>query len=114
MVRAAPKLVETRRNILLVEVAGIAPLYSTQRTEAVRWMSRSKIHKATATAGDLLYEGSITVDQELIERLGLPPGDKVLVVSNIFGARSKPTSSPAMRLRCDLHQPRRLTPHKEG
>ncbi|MGO9518685.1 MAG: aspartate 1-decarboxylase [Candidatus Korobacteraceae bacterium] len=50
-------------------------------------MLRSKIHKATVTDANLLYEGSITIDQELIERVGLLPGEKVLVVSNTSGAR---------------------------
>jgi len=53
----------------------------------MRWMLRSKIHKATVTDADLRYEGSITIDQELIERVGLLPGEKVLVVSNTSGAR---------------------------
>jgi aspartate 1-decarboxylase len=53
----------------------------------MRWMLRSKIHKATVTQADLRYEGSITIDQELIERVGLLPGEKVLVVSNTSGAR---------------------------
>lgn len=33
------------------------------------------------------YIGSITVDEELIEKAGLWPGEKVLVVSNTSGAR---------------------------
>src|SRR5208282_4985711 len=53
----------------------------------MRWMLRSKIHKATVTDANLLYEGSITIDQELIERVGLWPGEKVLVVSNTSGTR---------------------------
>jgi aspartate 1-decarboxylase len=53
----------------------------------MRWMLRSKIHKATVTQADLSYEGSITIDRELIERVGLLPGEKVLVVSNTSGAR---------------------------
>jgi aspartate 1-decarboxylase len=53
----------------------------------MRWMLRSKIHKATVTEADLRYVGSITIDQELIERIGLLPGEKVMVVSNTSGAR---------------------------
>ena len=53
----------------------------------MRWMLRSKIHKATVTEADLSYVGSITIDQELIERIGLLPGEKVMVVSNTSGAR---------------------------
>ncbi len=36
-----------------------------------RKMLRAKIHRATVTAGDLAYEGSITVDAELLRLAGL-------------------------------------------
>jgi aspartate 1-decarboxylase len=54
---------------------------------AMRWVLRSKIHNATVTDADLAYVGSITVDMELAERVGIWPGEKVLVVSNTSGAR---------------------------
>ena len=50
-------------------------------------MLRSKIHNATVTEADLSYVGSITVDEELLEKTGLLEGEKVLVVSNTSGAR---------------------------
>lgn len=53
----------------------------------MRWLLRSKIHKATVTEANLAYVGSITIDQDLIDRAGLLPGEKVLVVSNTSGAR---------------------------
>jgi len=53
----------------------------------VRSVLRSKIHKATVTQADLDYVGSITLDVALTERVGLWPGEKVLVVSNTSGAR---------------------------
>ena len=53
----------------------------------MRWLLRSKIHNATVTAADLSYIGSITIDEELIEKAGLWAGEKVLVVSNTSGAR---------------------------
>src|SRR5438067_13262531 len=53
----------------------------------MRWLMRSKIHNATVTEANLAYVGSITIDGELIERVGLIPGEKVLVVSNTSGAR---------------------------
>jgi aspartate 1-decarboxylase len=53
----------------------------------MRWIMRSKIHKATVTQADLEYIGSITIDEILIEKSGLWPGEKVLVVSNTSGAR---------------------------
>ncbi len=53
----------------------------------MRWILRSKIHKAIVTQADLHYIGSITIDEELIEKSGLMPGEKVSVVSNTSGAR---------------------------
>jgi aspartate 1-decarboxylase len=53
----------------------------------MRWILRSKIHKAVVTQAELSYVGSITIDQELTEKVGLMQGEKVLVVSNTSGAR---------------------------
>lgn len=53
----------------------------------MRWMLRSKIHKATVTEADVNYIGSISIDEDLIDRVGLMLGEKVLVVSNTSGAR---------------------------
>ena len=53
----------------------------------MRWVLRSKLHKAIVTDADLHYIGSITIDEELIEMAGCWPGEKVLVVSNTSGAR---------------------------
>lgn len=53
----------------------------------MRFVLRSKIHKATVTEADLDYVGSITIDEELIDKAGFWPGEKVLVVSNTTGAR---------------------------
>ncbi len=53
----------------------------------MRWVMRSKIHKATVTDANIEYIGSITIDEELMEMTGLWPGEKVLVASNTSGAR---------------------------
>tara|TARA_B100001179_G_C18551548_1_gene386296 strand:- start:43 stop:387 length:345 start_codon:yes stop_codon:yes gene_type:complete len=53
----------------------------------MRWFLNSKIHKAVVTEADLDYIGSITIDEELLEKVDLFPGEKVLVVSNTSGAR---------------------------
>lgn len=47
----------------------------------------SKIHRATVTQAELSYIGSITIDRDLMDRVGLWPGERVLVVSNTSGAR---------------------------
>ncbi|HET8669826.1 MAG TPA: aspartate 1-decarboxylase [Candidatus Saccharimonadales bacterium] len=53
----------------------------------MRWVLRSKIHNAVVTDANVAYIGSITIDEELIEKVGLWAGEKVLVVSNTSGAR---------------------------
>jgi len=53
----------------------------------VRWVMRSKIHNATVTEANLAYVGSITIDRDLLDRVGLWDGERVLVVSNTSGAR---------------------------
>ncbi len=53
----------------------------------MRWVLRSKIHKATVTDVDLNYVGSVGIDKALIEKVGLWPGEKVLVVDNTNGTR---------------------------
>lgn len=53
----------------------------------MRFILRSKLHKATVTEADVNYIGSITIDEDLIEKVGFFPGEKVLVVSNTSGAR---------------------------
>ncbi|MDJ0917934.1 MAG: aspartate 1-decarboxylase [Woeseiaceae bacterium] len=63
----------------------------------MRWLMRSKIHNATVTEADLDYVGSISIDEDLIERAGLWPGEKVLVVSNTSGARLETYIIPGER-----------------
>ena len=53
----------------------------------MRWMLRSKIHKAVVTEANLNYVGSITIDKDLIEMVGLRKGEKVQIVSNTSGSR---------------------------
>jgi len=60
-------------------------------------MLRSKIHQATVTKADLKYVGSITIDEELMEMVGLIPGERVLVVSNTSGARLETYTIPGPR-----------------
>lgn len=53
----------------------------------MRWLLRSKIHKVIVTGGDLNYVGSIGIDKALTEKVGLWPGERVMVVDNSNGAR---------------------------
>lgn len=53
----------------------------------MRFVLRSKIHKAIVTEANLNYVGSITIDENLIDKVGFWPGEKILVVSNTSGRR---------------------------
>ena len=53
----------------------------------MRQVVRSKIHKAIVTEANVDYIGSITIDEELIEKAGFWEGERVLVVSNTTGNR---------------------------
>src|SRR5574342_1179944 len=53
----------------------------------MRFVLRSKIHKATVTEANIDYIGSITIDEDLLDKVGLWVGEKVLVSSNTSGAR---------------------------
>lgn len=52
-----------------------------------REMFKSKIHMATITQADLYYEGSLTVDPELLDEAGMIPFEKVSVVNVNNGNR---------------------------
>jgi len=48
---------------------------------------KCKIHRATITACDLDYEGSISIDEELMEKAGLLPYEQVDVLNIDNGER---------------------------
>lgn len=52
-----------------------------------RHLMKSKIHRATITSADLHYEGSFTVDEELLEAADLLRNEEVQVVNVNTGVR---------------------------
>jgi len=52
-----------------------------------RHMMKSKIHRATITSADLHYEGSLTLDADLMEAADLLPYEEIQVVNVNNGAR---------------------------
>lgn len=48
---------------------------------------KAKIHRATVTKADLNYEGSISIDTELLDKAGILIGEKVDVVNINNGER---------------------------
>ena len=50
-------------------------------------MMNSKIHRAQVTEANLNYVGSVTIDQDIMDAVGLLPNEKVHIVNNNNGAR---------------------------
>ncbi|MEM9888318.1 MAG: aspartate 1-decarboxylase [Bacteroidota bacterium] len=48
---------------------------------------KSKIHRVKVTGADLNYEGSITIDEALMEAANLQAGERVQIVNNNNGER---------------------------
>ena len=53
----------------------------------LRSMLKSKIHKATITQADLLYNGSLTIDSELMAAVDLYPFERIKVYNIENGER---------------------------
>lgn len=63
----------------------------------MRWMLRGKIHRATVTETRLDYEGSITVDQDLLDKAGIWLGEKVMIADVNNGNRFETYTLPGER-----------------
>ncbi|MBF0505705.1 MAG: aspartate 1-decarboxylase [Nitrospirae bacterium] len=53
----------------------------------LRCFLRSKIHRARITEANLAYEGSITIDREIMERAGMLPYEQVMISNLNNGER---------------------------
>jgi len=52
-----------------------------------RTMMNAKIHRARVTEANLNYVGSITIDENILDAVGILPNEKVAIVNNNNGAR---------------------------
>ncbi|SMO32406.1 aspartate 1-decarboxylase [Fodinibius sediminis] len=57
-------------------------------------MFKSKLHQMKVTEANLHYEGSITIDADLLEEAGILPYEKVQVVNITNGARLETYTIP--------------------
>ncbi|HMB08054.1 MAG TPA: aspartate 1-decarboxylase [Isosphaeraceae bacterium] len=55
---------------------------------------KSKLHLATVTRSDLHYHGSLTIDPELMEAVGLHPYEAILVGNVATGHRAETYALP--------------------
>jgi len=61
----------------------------------MRFMLKSKIHRATVTQADLHYVGSIAIDRALMEAADLLEGERVVIADITNGARLETYVIPA-------------------
>lgn len=62
-----------------------------------RNMMNGKIHRATVTEANLNYVGSITIDVDIIDAVGMVANEKVQIVNNNNGARLETYIIPGER-----------------
>lgn len=60
-------------------------------------MMNGKIHRARVTEANLNYVGSITIDSDILDAVGMLPNEKVQIVNNNNGARFETYIIPGER-----------------
>ena len=60
-------------------------------------MMNSKIHRAQVTEANLDYVGSVTIDQDILDAVGMLANEKVHIVNNNNGARLETYIIPGKR-----------------
>jgi aspartate 1-decarboxylase len=60
-------------------------------------MMNAKIHRARVTEANLNYVGSITIDTDILDAVGLVANEKVQIVNNNNGARFETYIIPGQR-----------------
>ncbi|HLF85710.1 MAG TPA: aspartate 1-decarboxylase [Nitrospiria bacterium] len=63
----------------------------------LRLMLKSKIHGATITDANLAYEGSVTIDQEFMDAVGILPYEQVMISNINNGERFETYAIPGER-----------------
>lgn len=58
---------------------------------------KSKIHRARVTAANVRYEGSLGIDQDLMDEVGLLPYERILCGNTANGKRFETYAIPARR-----------------
>lgn len=62
-----------------------------------RIMMNGKIHRARVTEANLHYVGSVTIDQDILDAVGILPNEKVQIVNNNNGERFETYVIPGER-----------------
>jgi len=63
----------------------------------IREVLKSKIHRATVTEANVDYEGSLTIDEKLMDEAGIVEWEKVLIANLKNGSRVESYAIPGKR-----------------
>ena len=66
------------------------------------FLLKSKIHRARVTAANVNYEGSLTIDLNFMEKVGLLPYEKILCSNQANAARFETYAIPGDRASGDI------------
>jgi len=58
---------------------------------------KSKIHRARVTDGNIQYEGSMTIDEDFMDKVGLVPFERILCSNTANAARFETYAIPGAR-----------------
>ena len=58
------------------------------------FLLKSKIHRATVTGGNVNYEGSLTIDTDLMAKVGMVPYERILCSNMANGNRFETYAIP--------------------
>ena len=71
---------------------------------------KSKIHRAQVTGASLDYEGSLTIAEDLMEKVGLLPHERILC-SNLANGQRFETYADLDRHKCTIEEREEYEPH---
>src|SRR3954462_1654204 len=72
----------------------VAARRRNRRSHMLFHLLKSKIHRATVTAGNVNYEGSLTISSDLMDEVGLVPYEKILCSNMANGNRFETYAIP--------------------
>src|ERR1700753_2491606 len=85
--RAGPRLMGRPRTPIWNPPAPIADPADRAFLSMLLTMMKAKLHRATVTQADLEYEGSISIDRDLLDASGILPHEQVDVLNINNGQR---------------------------
>ena len=66
------------------------------------YLLKSKIHRAQVTGANTAYEGSMTIDRDFVDKVGLLPYEKILCSNLANAARFETYAIPGNRASGDI------------